>query len=127
MQKQDWRAFAFVDKPYDYDFDFLSDQALVCSEVIYKAYAPSELNRGLELPVSSVLGRYIMPPNEIARIYDEQFGTEGQQFELVTFIDGSNPKMAASEKGSEAFRLTWKLPKWHLVQKGSGPRQVVLQ
>jgi hypothetical protein len=34
------RAFHYAGRPYDFDFDFLTDASLVCSELVYKAYEP---------------------------------------------------------------------------------------
>ena len=34
------RAFHFIGRPYDFNFDFLTDATLVCTELVYKAYEP---------------------------------------------------------------------------------------
>ena len=40
--------------------------------MVYKAYEPGEELRGLELPVTEVLGRKVTPANLIARQFDAQ-------------------------------------------------------
>jgi hypothetical protein len=44
-----------------YDFAFGSDAALVCTELIYKAYEPAPGHAGLRLPVPVVAGRPVLP------------------------------------------------------------------
>ena len=43
------RAFNYQGRPYDFEFDFFSDATLVCSELVYKAYAPSADMKGLNI------------------------------------------------------------------------------
>lgn len=81
-------AFGYQGRPYDYEFDFLTDAALVCSELAYKCYEPGEGSRGLDMPLDQVAGRTITPPNALAERYDAEQGTPGQQTELVLFLDG---------------------------------------
>ena len=51
------RAFGYAGRPYDFNFDFRTDAALVCSELVYKAYEPGPGRQGLRLPLVEVLGR----------------------------------------------------------------------
>lgn len=106
------RAFAYLGRPYDFNFDFHTDTALVCSEVIYKAYEPA-----VALPLSKTLGRLNTPPNQIVREFDETFGTDRQQWDFVLFLDGHERRGAAVEASVEEFRGSWKRPKWHVVTR----------
>ena len=64
------RAFQHFGNPYDIDFDFLSDESLVCSGLVYKSYqAPASEGRSLGLSLSRVAGRTTMPVNEFLRVY----------------------------------------------------------
>jgi hypothetical protein len=65
------RAFHYSGRPYDFQFDFVTDAEIVCSELVFKAYEPSDGFPGLRLPFSEMMGRKLMPPNEMARIFDE--------------------------------------------------------
>ena len=83
------KSFGNVGKPYDFDFDFETQDQLVCSEVVYQAYLPDKgVQTGLLLPLTQVMGRATLPPNDIVRTFDQQFGTESQQFDFVAFLDG---------------------------------------
>ena len=106
------RAFGYIGRPYDFDFDFHTDGSLVCSEVIYKAYEGS-----ITLPLSTAMGRLNTPPNEIVRQIDETFGTPAQQFDLVVFLDGHESRRAAVPATVDEFRASWKRPKWHIMRQ----------
>lgn len=106
------RAFGYVGRPYDFNFDFHTDAALVCSEVLYKAYEGS-----VTFPLATTVGRLNTPPNEIVREFDQTFGTERQQFDLVVFLDGHERARAAKPADVAEFRTSWKRPKWHVVTR----------
>lgn len=106
------RAFAYLGRPYDFDFDFHTDRALVCSEVIYKAYEPA-----VALPLSKTLGKLNTPPNEIVREFDATYGTPRQQFDFVLFLDGHERRGRAQWATLSDFRGSWKRPKWHVVRQ----------
>lgn len=108
------RAFQYHGRPYDFDFDFATDSELVCTEVVFKAYEPGAATRGLRLPLVEMLGRKVMPANEIIRQLDAQWGTAEQQFEFVVFLDGHESK-GAVERGAAELRASWRRPKWHIV------------
>jgi len=108
------RAFAYVGRPYDFNFDFLTDAALVCSELVYKSYEPAPGYKGLDLPLVEMLGRKLTPPNEIIRQFDRSCGTGRQQTDLVLFYDGIELEKQARESSLEEFRKSWRRPKWHV-------------
>jgi hypothetical protein len=109
------RAFGYAGRPYDFDFDFRTDAALVCSELVYKAYEPGPGRQGLLLPLVDVLGRPVLPPNEIVRLFDAEYGTPGAQLELVRFLDGRPGAGPAVERDGKALRQSWRRPKWGTV------------
>ncbi len=101
-----WRAFHFVGRPYDYDFDFTTDTALVCSELVYKAFEGS-----LGLKLMPVAGRLMLAPNEMARVHS----LEQSPFEFVLFLDGNEATDSAVFSEEEVFNKSWMRPKWHIV------------
>lgn len=113
------RAFHYSGRPYDFNFDFRTDSELVCSELIYKAYEPGAGMAGLSLPLAEVLDRPLLSPNEIARIFDEEYGKKGQQFTMPAFLDGNEKEQIAVESTVETFRASWKRPKWHIWMQDS--------
>lgn len=115
------RAFGYAGRPYDFDFDFRTDSALVCTELVYKAYEPGADSRGLTLPLVEVLGRPATPANEMVRQFDAQYGTPAQQTELVLFLDGQERQRRAVSASLDEFRNSWRRPKWHVWVQESPP------
>lgn len=109
-----FRAFAYAGRPYDYDFDFRTDAAIVCSELVYKAYEPDASRKGFRLPLVTVLGRPVSQPNDFAKQFDAEFGTPYQQADLVLFLDGREREGKAVEETVDEFRRSWLRPKWHI-------------
>jgi len=112
------RAFHFLGRPYDFAFDYATDSALVCSEVIAKSYDAREGTRGLRLPLGEIAGHAVVPPNDIARLFDEESGRDDRQFDLVCFLDGREWEGRALPSDPEEFRKSWRRPKWHVFAQG---------
>jgi hypothetical protein len=109
------RAFHYAGRPYDFNFDFATDAELVCTELVYKAYEPANGFTGLKFPLTEMLGRKLLPANEITRQFDVQEGKPEQQFDLVIFLDGQERKRNAIKASLSDFRSSWKRPKWHVM------------
>lgn len=109
------RAFAYQGRPYDFNFDFGTDAALVCTELVFKCYEPSKERSGLKLPVERMLGRFATPANLVAKLFDQEYGSPSAQLDFVAFLDGSERQGAAVESTVEAFRASWRRPKWHII------------
>jgi hypothetical protein len=77
---------------------------------------------GIPFELAETLGRKVLPPNDIARTFDETFGTDAQRFDFVLFLDGSERGRAAVESTVEAFRTSWTRPKWHILVAGEPER-----
>jgi len=106
------RAFGYIGRPYDFDFDFHTDTSLVCSEVVYKAYEGA-----VSMPLTKRMGHLVTPPNEIVRAFDMTYGSEHQQFDLVLFLDGHERQHAALPSTVGDFRESWKRPKWFVMKQ----------
>jgi hypothetical protein len=111
------RAFAFAGRPYDFNFDFRTDNEIVCTELVYKAYRSDPQIQGLQLPLVSVVGRPALPANEIARRFAEEDGEPYPQFDFVAFIDGDEHEGNAVESTRAAFIESSKRPNWHVVTR----------
>jgi len=101
-------------KPYNYQFDFRTETALVCSQLVYKAYEAIEK---LQLEPRMSGGRLLLSPNEIAQKFDRELGAETSELDLVLFLDGVGVGEIV-KRGSEEFRGSWSRPKWHIVFEG---------
>ncbi len=112
-------AFHYSGRPYDFNFDFLTDDTLVCTELVYKAYEGSSERQGIRFPTLNLLGRLALPANEIVKQFDRNYGTAQQQFELVIFLDGQERERQAREADLQTFRESWKRPKWHVITQGT--------
>jgi Permuted papain-like amidase enzyme, YaeF/YiiX, C92 family len=106
------RAFHYMGRPYDFHFDFQTDSALVCTELVYKSYEPAPGLGGLRLKMEEIVGHTAIPANSFARQYDQE--PDGQ-FELVLFLDGQERLGRAVEAGAGEFRKSWRRPKWHVI------------
>jgi hypothetical protein len=111
------RAFKYQGRPYDFDFDFFSDSTLVCTELVYKSYAPAAEQKGLKLELVDVAGRRTLPANELVKLFDTQLGTPGQQLDFVLFMDGREKEGRCAEGTVDDFRKSWKRVKWDVAQK----------
>lgn len=113
------RAFGYAGRPYDYEFDFSTDAALVCSELIYKSYQAGTGTRGLELPLAVVAGRLMMTPNEMARLFSSTQSDLQRPLEFVLMLDGDERSGSARPASANTFATSWQRPKWHIITSGS--------
>jgi hypothetical protein len=112
-----YNSFYYTGQPYDFHFDFDSDTALVCSELIFKAYQPATDQEGVDFPLSRAVGKKMLTPSEIAQWYEETVGTPEQEIELVMFIDSNEKDRVAFQSTKEAFIGSWKRPDWYIFQQ----------
>ena len=120
------RALSLHGRPYDFSFDFASDDKIVCTELIYRAYdALLNLRVPLEHPasgvpgVSTLAGRLTLPANDLARyaVYMQDHpgarpeqGYPGRLLEILRCLDreeSEGPSRAyAGSAAVEALRHT---------------------
>lgn len=106
-------AFSHYGKPYDLNFDFTTDNFLVCSELVYKAYRNAG---GLPLEPEIINGRRLLPPNQLAEQAVEEMGEDGA-FSFVLFLDAVEKSDRIVEGTESDFRESWQRPKWDVLQK----------
>jgi hypothetical protein len=109
------RAFHYAGRSYDSDFDSRTDSARVCTEHVAKTYEGDGKLPRLDLPSVEVLRRPVAQANLIARQFDEGYGGEHQQFDLVAFLDGQETAGNAVPAGLDTFRRSWRRPKRHVL------------
>jgi hypothetical protein len=106
-----FKAFSFLDRPYDFDFDFATDHALVCTEVVWRAYRAS--GEGLSIPLHTIAGRLTLPANEIARAFLDDGEKRDRRFDFVYYLEGREREENARVEGVEAFLTTIDRSKWN--------------
>ncbi len=109
------RGFKYSGRPYDFDFDFLTDATLVCTELVYKAYEKTAETAGLSFKLQKILGKLLLSANDIAVEYDKEYNTNKQDMDFVLFYDGFEKSRDAKRSDEKEFRASWKRPKWHVL------------
>ncbi|MEM7397176.1 MAG: YiiX/YebB-like N1pC/P60 family cysteine hydrolase [Verrucomicrobiota bacterium] len=99
-------------KPYDFNFDFATDQELVCSELVYKAYEGTE---GFNIRPVVINGRTLLPPNNFAETFARQFETPEQSFDLILFLDSDENTGRSEPRDVDTFLESWNRPKWYIL------------
>lgn len=94
-------AFNQFGKPYDFDFDFLTDNSIVCSELFYKAY--SYVNYKLRM----VSGRLVLSSNHIVQDFDENYQEQKELFDFIYFIDADEKSGKSFFSDLSGFRNSW--------------------
>ncbi len=110
------RAFHLQGRPYDFNFDFFSDSTLVCTELVYKSYVPSQATKGVRIDLVDVAGRRTLPANEFVRLFDSEYDSPDRQLDFVAFLDGREQERNAREGDVESFRRSWRRVKWDIAQ-----------
>lgn len=112
------RAFEYWGRPYDFNFDFMTDETLVCTELVYKSWEPSPKHQGLRLDLVEVAGRSTLPANDLVRQFADQraLPPAQRQLEFVGFLEGREEQGQARMSTEEAFARSWERPKWDVVQ-----------
>jgi len=104
-------AFSHFGKPYDLNFDFATDNELVCSELVYKAYKACGK---LPFEPEIVSGRLLLPPN---RMVEQAIDNLGDRFSFVLFLDAKEKSDIVVEGDIEDFCASWSRPKWDIMQE----------
>ena len=110
-------AYEMLGRPYDFDFDFATEHAIVCSEVVWRAYRPAEGKAGLDIPTVEKVGRRTLPANEFIRYFAEQRGREDRMFDFVWFVDAVEKERRVVVSDDDALAATWTRVKWDVAQK----------
>ncbi|MDY6881265.1 MAG: YiiX/YebB-like N1pC/P60 family cysteine hydrolase [Thermodesulfobacteriota bacterium] len=107
MAEAIYKAFSYVNKPYDYNFDFSTDTAIACTELVYKVYEKSTL-----FPVNDMFGKPFSTANEIAEYCDANYGKKGLKLSLAYIFDGKKAYTHENDAAHLIFRNSWKSSLW---------------
>ena len=92
------RAMKLVGTPYDFSFDLGSQDKIICTELVYRAYAPH-----LETTLEAVMGRRTLKPDGLLRALDPSGGDEA----LATLVIwGESVDGALQARDVEALMAT---------------------
>lgn len=111
------QAFSHLDKPYDFDFDFATDHALVCTELVWRSYRPGQQKQGIRFTLKEIGGRKTLPANEIAKLYRDQKENGEGQFDFIAFVDASEDEQKAYFSDEAAFVESVDRQKWSFLQE----------
>ena len=115
------KAFANFGKPYDFNFDFDTRDALVCSELVYDAYferLPEK--KGVHMETSVVNGRKIVSPYDIATKYVAEQGTDTSELQFIYFLQSDESRDIAFVSTESAFIESLEWSKFSFMQKKVG-------
>ncbi len=107
-------AFSHHGKPYDLNFDFATDNELVCSELVYKSFKAAG---HLPFKPEIVSGRLLLPPNRMVGQIIENLGGDNPAFTFVLFLDALEKSKTIVEQDAAAFKASGSRPKWDIMQK----------
>lgn len=111
------RALEYWGRPYDFNFDFATDDEVVCSELVVKAYEASSGGApSWSVPYVELVGRRAVPPTEIARSFRDHLGKADQRLDFVYFLEGREAEQRAVVGDAAAFVKTCERAKWDIVQ-----------
>lgn len=109
-------AFSHLGKPYDMDFDFATDHALVCTELVWRSYHAPDAQRGVDWPLIRVAGRQTLPANVMIQQWAESLTNGGQQLDFVAFIDAKDKTEETFFSTAEVLAASWQRPQWDVLQ-----------
>ena len=101
-----FNAFQYFGRGYDFNFDFLTDSSLVCSELIYKSMEPGNKFDGIPFKTTVVAGRVMTPVNLMVKQFDQEHDSINLDF--VLFFDGDEFEKVSVRKDETAFRDSWR-------------------
>lgn len=110
-------AFGHWSKPYDFDFDFITDDKIVCSELVFKSWRPDTDKRGVQLSLKEVMGRKVLPSNEFVGLFQAELEKPDRQLDFVYFLEGVEKDRAAKISDAAALAASFNRPKWDILQE----------
>jgi hypothetical protein len=101
-------SFEYIGVPYDFLFDFRSDNEVVCSELVYNSYRLKSDKNGINFLFSKVMGNPFVSPNDIAHLYAQEQSSQNPSFYFVVFCDFDEQTSKSFFNSADAFANSWK-------------------
>ncbi|MFC1582882.1 YiiX/YebB-like N1pC/P60 family cysteine hydrolase, partial [Planctomycetota bacterium] len=109
-------AFSHYGKPYDYNFDFVTDSAMVCTELVYKSFLGGEHKQGVVFPLTKHAGRDLCTAQQMVEAFDLGYEPEDKrQLDFVAFVDYDEEKSKVYFADLKTFRASAARPKWSIL------------
>lgn len=96
-------AYSLLDTPYDFDFDFKTDTAIACTELVYRMYEDVKI-----IPLNRFMGKTFTTCNDIAADFDKTYGTSNQNLDLVMVYIDNKLVLPNDYFGLNEFRSSWR-------------------
>ncbi|MEC8928096.1 MAG: YiiX/YebB-like N1pC/P60 family cysteine hydrolase [Verrucomicrobiota bacterium] len=80
------KAFGYAGRAYDFNFDFFTDDKIVCSELVHRAYGGTT-DPMLKFDFEKMLGKEMVTPLGIGRKCALEHGQPDGQLKFVLFLD----------------------------------------
>lgn len=94
-----YTAFSYFSREYDFNFSFNTEQTMVCTELVTKAYAAPETG-GLKFPVVFNFGKPGVTADSMVETFANERGKTNRQLDFVAFVRGF-PSQRKAEFASE--------------------------
>ena len=82
-----YTAFSYFNREYDFNFSFNTEQTMVCTELVTKAYAAPETG-GLKFPVVFNFGKPGVTADSMVETFANERGKSNRQLDFVAFVRG---------------------------------------
>ena len=112
------KAFDNVGKPYDYNFDFDTRDAIVCSELVFDALfeRPPE-KTGVSFATSLLNGRKMVSPLDMAKKFANEYGGDDAELSFIYFLRGNEKTEVSRVASVEEFLESLSWSKFSFFQK----------
>lgn len=97
------KAYSFIGHPYDYFLDLESNDAFICTEVIYKSFENS-----ISFEVEKKLGKKIVIPNSVVKKFAHERQKENRELDFVLFYDLDIRTKKAYKSTETEFAMSYK-------------------
>jgi len=99
------KAFSYIGRPYDFQFDFQTEDKLVCSELVYRCYSGF-----LHLPLQKMMGRWALPSVNMVAKWARERSNPDRELDFVFFLDSDPKTQKTFFRDEEALAATPRRP-----------------
>jgi hypothetical protein len=97
------KAYSFVGRPYDFFLNMESNDAFICTEVIYKSF-----EKNMSFEIENKLGKKVVLPNSVVKKFAHERYKENRQLDFVLFYDLNLKTRKAYKSTEDEFAKSFK-------------------